>query len=691
MLLAVVPAPFILRAIHPDHVQTFVNWDDNINVYENPYVIGEKPLSEMWREWRDPGFYPLYYTLLRWQWIGHAWVYKLVSALIHGMSAVLVAMIAVRMGLGKWTSLVAGLIWGLHPIQVASVLWVSEQKNIVCLFLYLASIWVFINGLEARKPWPRFIACILLFIAALGVKAIAVTLPLVMLIWLLVHKPVGRQTRIGSAGVTIGVCLILAIAVGMLHSIREHIDLGPPIIDRIGLGARAVWFYLFKFLVPIDLIPMYPQWAGSEFLPIGLISVAGMLVVAVLMYRFRRKLSLWVWISSFYLAVNLALVVGIMWFPYLRFSWVSDHLMYLPSVGLAWLLAGFLGAVAARLKSPAALNAVGMLLIAVAMGRLTWIQGETWDSSGSLWSKALMRNPSCIPAYTNLASIFLEDGRAGGALDMAREGLKLAPEDPHLWHNFGAAQFQLGRNEEAIESLNRATSLGADLEQSFDLYLILGQSYARVGRHEEAVRALGKAIKYSRRSIDAAGAYRLRGELLQRLGQYDLAADAFEQALFLHEDDIVARMALANSLGKAGDIKASVYHLKALLQYRPDDQETLRSLARILSSSPDDDVRDGKLALELARRLRKLIGIQNPDIWVIEAMALAESGKFDEAVSLLRSARRRAESAGRPGLVEGIDRQLEACGGQRPIRMESLRQRRFPSRIENRSPQGPKK
>ncbi|HJQ85010.1 MAG TPA: hypothetical protein VKA21_13085, partial [Candidatus Binatia bacterium] len=118
----------------------FVVWDDDDHIYENPHVLARSGYTRAWGGWRDPSFYPLTFTTFWLEWRaakGQPWLFHLDNVALHAANGVLAGLVAEAAGLGPGPAWAAAGLWALHPVAVASVGWVTERKNVLCVFFSL--------------------------------------------------------------------------------------------------------------------------------------------------------------------------------------------------------------------------------------------------------------------------------------------------------------------------------------------------------------------------------------------------------------------------------------------------------------------------------------------------------------------------------------------------------------------------
>jgi hypothetical protein len=319
-------------------------WDDDAHLTRNELA----GIGGLWRIWFDLGatqqYYPLTHTafwLLHAVWGNGTLAYHIVSIVLHALSAFLVAVILARLAV-PWPWL-AALVFALHPVHVDSVAWISELKNTLSGFLFLASALVYLHFDAARRKSMYGLALVL-FILALLSKTVTATLPAVLLIvcWWQRGRVAWRRDLLPLAPM-----FALGAAFGTLTAWVERTLIGARgtefhlgFAERGLLAGRAVWFYLGKLVWPADLMFIYPRWEVSadvwwqSLYPASLIA----LLAGLWMWRTRAPLAaILVFSAALFPALGFFNV-----FPF-RYSFVADHFQYLASIGIIAFLAGSLG------------------------------------------------------------------------------------------------------------------------------------------------------------------------------------------------------------------------------------------------------------------------------------------------------------------------------------------------------------
>ena len=480
---------------------SFVAWDDDTNFLDNPHYRGLGPTQLAWM------FTDLHahYTPLTWLTLGLDYVlwgmnpagYHLTSVLLHAVNAALVFRVALRL-LGaalpnapgttlRWGSLLAALLFSVHPLRVESVAWVTERRDVLSGFFYLLALLAYLRYCESPRR-RRYAAALALFAAALLSKSMAVTLPVVLLLldaWPLRRHAWREKVPFFALSAVAGaLALVAQRQAGALSSAGL---LGA--LEHLAVAGYALAFYLRKTLLPARLSPIYELPARVD--PLAWPYVASALVVlalsAVAIAARRRWPAFAVAWASY--VVTLLPMSGLL---HVGPQIAADRYTYLPCLGGALLAGGAYvrGRMALRARStPGILLDVAAGALPVMLAVLTLGQVQVWRDSETLWSHALAVGPSAI-AHAKLGVVRDERGRTEEAIAHYRAALALHPDMPDAYNALGIALARQGRWDEAVEQYRRAL---ARQPGSAEAHLNLAAALERLGKSSEAAQHVREA------------------------------------------------------------------------------------------------------------------------------------------------------------------------------------------------------
>jgi tetratricopeptide (TPR) repeat protein len=568
-------------------------WDDDSHVTNNVLLHSAPGLVAIWTViGAVPQYYPVTHTSFWLEyhlWGLHSLGYHLDNILMQAANAILLWRILHRLEVnGAW---VISAIFAIHPLQVESVAWVTERKNVLSGLFFLLSLWTYLSfawpefsgGREGRRPagW-KYLASLGLFVLALLSKSVTGALPGVILV--LAWWKRGRLTR--RDVVPLLPFFSLAVAMGTLTGwLEKHlVGASGPEFDfsawqRLGIAGRAVWFYAGKFLVPTPLMFIYPRWnvghAGWLTLMLFPGAVAGALAA---MWFGRRR------IGRGPLAASL-LFIGLL-FPALgfvngypmRYSFVADHFQYLACIAAAAFTVGIASHfLPQRAKAPAA------TILLAALAAMTWHRAEAFHDLRTLWLDTLAKNPTSFIAHNNYGILLVNEGNLAAAERQFTDSLRVNPADPDALLNM--AQVCRGRHDLAGAEAWFHRALAAVAQNSpasatstrtrawtglGDVYADETVGNANLPQHFKAIHAYDQALKYS---PDDTPALVGLGRALADEGDFDEAMNLYRRAIRQTPDSVDAHLGLGNACLAEHDLNEAAEQFQKVIQLDPLEGE----------------------------------------------------------------------------------------------------------------------
>src|SRR5437016_4458077 len=291
-------------------------WDDDRYVTHNHLLTVPDGLRRIWFSLDAPSqYFPLTYTVLRIErslWDLNPAGYHWINIFLHLGNALLVWCILARLQIpGAW---LAAAIFALHPVQVETVAWISELKNVLMGFFFLLTLlaWIEYVDVIAKQRRVFYIGSLVFYLLALTAKSTACTLPaaLLLILWLK-KKPIGRRALF-----EIIPFIVLAVGVGSVavwwekyhQGTRTLVSLAP--VDRLLIASRAIWFYLSKIFLPSNLTFIYPQWRIDPTNPIAYLWLILTLVCAGLIFYLRRFVGRSIEVAALFFVTTLGPLLG---------------------------------------------------------------------------------------------------------------------------------------------------------------------------------------------------------------------------------------------------------------------------------------------------------------------------------------------------------------------------------------------
>ncbi len=670
----------------------FVNWDDHEYLTENDYVAERGGLARIWdpRE-QHRQFYPMVFSSY---WLEHKltlWlrgqaaldsyagvdpadrgfeprIHHATNLVLHAACAALVVCLLRLLGVSPWVGLLTAALFALHPINVASVAWVAERKNTLSTLFYLLSLICYVRNTRQRGM-ASYGLCLALFTLALLSKSATVTLPVTAA---LCDRLILRRWSWGTLA-RIGPMLPLAVMSAYLTKTIETANAGASMVPLDPLlrplaAAGAVWFYLGKLLLPVNLAGLYPRWDLVRWWPVFLAGIVALVAAAGVVWKLRRRIPGHILWGLGYFLVTLTPMLGLISFSYTRYSFVANHFVYLPSIGVFLALAVTAEAVRRRAAAggrPAVATAIASVVLVAAGAASLHLCRTVWKNGETFWSHTVALNPACWVGHFNLANIHkreadrLEQREAGvrgqaaqveagpqraelladaAKLGQEREALlrkalegygRAAAAKPDFHRAYGArgdVLLALGNTDEAIAAYRAASELESGFVTARNNLAALLQT---VGRTNEAIEQYQRLLE---QTPDSFAVHLNLGRALYDQGRFDEAVERLNRAVELDPRSAAAHNQLGLALRRRGDINGAIEHYKRAIELDPAGVDAQTNLALLLVRLGKFDV--AASGFEHVMRIKP--GFPNALIGM--GLARAGQGRLAEAVQYLRSA-----------------------------------------------------
>jgi tetratricopeptide (TPR) repeat protein len=584
LLLAVIT----LALYNPVNRHPFVNYDDDRYVTENSHV--RQGLTGDTIAWaitatEQANWHPLTWmshaldvSLFRLNPAGHHFT----SILIHTVNAILLLLLLMwatnRMG----PSLFVAALFALHPLNVESVAWIAERKNVLCTLFFFLTLWAY--GWYAKKPgWKRYLAVAALFAAGLASKPMVITLPFVLL--LLDYWPLARaqgrddkNKRPWSRLVVEKVPLFLMSAASALLTIRAQQAGGAvrsttqfSIGIRIANAIYAYAMYLWNMLWPTRLAPLYPH--PGDTLPAWrvLIAVAVLIGITALVWKFRSRRYLPV--GWFFFLGTLVPVIGLV---QVGEAAMADRYAYIPLIGIFVMIA-FGVADLAQEKSWGLLPTIPAAAALIALSIMTFRQIAYWQTSDALWSHTLAVTQNNFVAEDNLGGALILEGKEEEAHAHFEAAARINPKDPMSHSNLGTYYMTHNQMREAVQQYEAAVEMTSDPGLLAQTYANLGAAYRALGQDDQAQTNYDHALRLNR---DQFNAWLGLGLLAQKQGKLTEAVTDLYRSVEL-EPTAQGYLSLGRALAQSGRTAEALAAYDRALKISPDLSEAQQAAAAL--------------------------------------------------------------------------------------------------------------
>ena len=559
-------------------------WDDFLLITGNPLLQNFSGLLEIWSGGRTADYFPVTNTVF---WIEHHLFganptgYHVVNILLQIANALLVWRLLKRLNIpGAW---LAGLIFGIHPIHVASVAWISELKNLLAMFFALLSVLCFLklDAERLRNSAFTYAASLIFFALALLSKTQVVFLPFVLLLcawWRgfgvppsggqsATHLP--RPRKRGTPSIRSAPFFVLAIVLGLVTLWFQNRGIGEEEIAigslprRIVNAAMAIWWYAGHLFAPVRLMAIYPNWRFDSPNALELLPLIALIGVLVILWHWRDRGTRGAFFAVACFVVALLPVLGLVRMAYVRSgTLVADHLQYFADVPLLALFSAGVAYVWNQ-RQPKIATAIIVTLLVCAMGTYAFARAEVYRNEETLWPDNLSKNPDAWQAHIMMAQRRFKQERFAEAAYHAGRAAELKPELADIHNQLGLAYCRLERFEQGIAEYRRALQLkeaNPSTARSSGVAKIranLANALAITANHlsesgspvpQEATRRYDEAIHQYEESLELdpqqPAIHRNLGMLLAQLGRYDEAIPHLRATLQMVPNEPIARQLL---------------------------------------------------------------------------------------------------------------------------------------------------
>jgi tetratricopeptide (TPR) repeat protein len=635
-------------------------WDDDYWLAANPLTKDPHGWFRFWYATKTADYYPLTSSAfwIEWRlWGMNAAGYHVVNVLIHVTDAVLLWRLLVRLDIPG--AKLAAAIFALHPVNVESVAWITELKDTLAMFFLLLTLLFYLRFDDTRlRRW--YWISVAVFVLALLSKSAVAPLPLVLLgiAW-------WRRGRVGSKDILQSAAFFGAAGALALLTIwfQYHNSIGNIIVrtdgfwSRLAIAGRAVWFYLYKAALPVDLIPVYPRWSIGT---VSLVSFLPGLMLAMVFFLCWKYRATWGKGPLFALGCFVVMLLPILGFLNISFfahSLVADHWQYFAIAGVIALAAAGITKVMDPFPGCRVIVSGTLLLV---LGVLTWRQANIYRDSETLWQATLERNPRSWSAYNylgyallrkgkvdeaitqlqlavqinpayedthnNLGNAFLQKDNVDEAIDQFQQALQINPDLAATYYNLGNALLQKGKGDEAIVQFQKALQISPDFA---DAHNNLGNVLLKKGRLDEAIAQFQQVLQFDPDAVDAH--YNLGNALFQE-GRVDDAISQFQQALQFNRDDAAAHYNLGNALLQKGSLDEAISHFQKAVEINPDYADAYNNLGEVLLQKGNAD--DAVGYFEKALEIKPGLAVTHYNL----GNALFQEGNVDEAITQFQQA-----------------------------------------------------
>jgi tetratricopeptide (TPR) repeat protein len=569
-------------------------WDDTIYIINNNLIkdFSWKGIKAIFNNFSSDNYAPLtdLINAVQYKISGlNPSAFHLGSLVFHLVNVALVFWF-IRLLCNRWeVAAIAALFFGIHPMQVESVAWVSAGSTLYCAVFFLVSLIAYLYYLRSSLKRYLFFS-LLFFILSVLSKPVAVILPVVLLL----------IDYIKDRKITLKILLekspflILSLVAGILSLLLKNQAGAVANSDMLSFHQRIIFAaygfinYLLKLIFPLHLSAFYPYPVSN--IPIQyyayVVSAIGIVAYAIYSVRFSKKIFFGIGFFAVTVFLMLQLVpVGS--------AVMADRYSYLPFIGFFYLAGeGLTTLWGKKLK----LGAILILCVfTVLFSVKTCNRCSIWQNDMTLWSDVISQYKIIAVAYNNRGNYLKNEKRNTEALKDFNKAIELTPDFAVTYVNRGNLYLNEKRTAEALKDYNKAIELKPELAGT---YINRGNLYLNEKRNAEALKDYNKAIELK---SDIADAYNNRGNLFVSEKRNNEAFKDFNRSIELNPDYAEAYFNRGTLFMNENRNEQALKDLTRAIELKPDyaDAYNNRGKIYILEKRNDEALIDLNRSIEL--------------------------------------------------------------------------------------------
>lgn len=510
----------------------FVNWDDDVNVYENPN-INSLTADNLSRIFTTPviGNYnplPILTFAIEKQVFGlDPLIYHFDNLLLHILNTLLVFLLARALGLKLPGAFLLALLFGIHPMRVESVAWVTERKDVLFGLFTIGAMLFYTKWLDSKKgKW--LVWTYVFFIVSVFAKIQAVALPLSLLaIDYLKERPLKLKLLVEKAPM-----FLISLAVGLAGiwflSAQQSLDQGNyTLVEKLLIGSYSLMIYIVKSVIPYEMSALYPFPKPGDlpvvffFSPLFLVLVAGLILLTL---KRTRVIAFGFLFFLFNIMFLLQIVSAGQGFIADRFGYIAYFgLFFIYAYGFQWILE--------HRPKWSVMAWGGAVVVVLILAGLCRNRVYAWKNPDTLWTDVLSKYKNVAVAYNNRGKYYREQKQPEKALADFNELLRIKPDDFNGYNTRGRLYFDLGKIDLALVDFNRSIELNPRFAKP---YSNRGAVHGMRGEYQLAIQDLTKALELN---PDEYLAYSNRALACMSAGRFQDAANDCNNYLRYRSDE----------------------------------------------------------------------------------------------------------------------------------------------------------
>lgn len=555
-------------------------WDDEGYILKNHLVkhMSLQGLKQAFTSFSLGNYHPLVILSYSWEhfFFGlNPLPYHVINIILHLINCMLVFFFLFSMTRSVPVASIVGLLFGIHPIHVESVAWISERKDLLFTLFYIGGLLSYLTYVRERHSKFYFYT-LALFLMSLLSKVMAISFPIALFLidYYLERKHIFQIVKEKLPFLALSFTFGVIAIISQQHAM--HSNMLYSLFRGIFVASYGLIFYLVKMVLPLNLSALYPYPAGTEaFLPFQFIlAPIGVIILAILVNYSRKFTRTVLFGTAFYLMTL---------FPALQFIPVghaiaADRYTYVPLIGIFFILATFLVRMWETVIRKNALLKTASVVIAVIVTAslvfLTFNQCKVWKNGTTLWKNVIDNYPRSYTAHNNLGAMYFYQKDYEKALHHFLAAINIKSDYAAAHSNVCKVHSWKNENDKALPYCIKAIYADPYTENA---YLNLGDLYLS-NNIFLSIEMYNRALLIN--PYNSVGYFKLCSTFLG-LQEYDLAGSLCAETIRLDPDNEYAYKNMGDIFFHKGQNDRSIeYYLKAL-SINPNMPEAHNNLAVI--------------------------------------------------------------------------------------------------------------
>lgn len=543
----------------------FINWDDNEYVTMNPVIrsLSFDNIKKISSSFYVGCYLPV--TMLSYSFEYRYFkldphIYHSVNLILHLINCLLVYWLFILLSRNTLIAFAVALLFGIHPLHVESVAWISERKDLLYSLFFLLSLifYIYYRHSDQKKTiiLKYYFLSILAFFLSLLSKPMAVSLPIILiLIDFLFYTPLkvkvfAEKIPFFFLSLTFGIIAVLGQQAAGATSSKSTFRL----VENLLIACHGIILYFYKLIIPINLSAIYPYpksiMSSCIFSPYILLIILSGVIFSL---KYTRKIL-------FGFLFFIVTILPVLKLVPIGYAMIADRYTYIPYLGIFYIIAVFGCWLYKRNNLLKHILIISFITVSILFGYMTWQRCYVWKDAISLWSDIIEKCENVPPvAYNNRGETYRTMRHPGKAIDDFTKAIAIDTNYSSAYLNRGTIYHELGNSDKAIKDYHKALKADPNLRQAYNnlgnLYLNMGYLNLAISNYNSALTIMpnfsepynGRALAYARSGFPDKAisdysssitfnpyhdkAYSNRGLIYQSLGNHKNAVSDFTMAI----------------------------------------------------------------------------------------------------------------------------------------------------------------